>query len=75
MTQRLECAQELIQTLVNLLSLPLPPNRMQVQAALDMAKARLAAIEMQAQAVAAPLVVPQFVPPAIAPAAITPTNL
>jgi hypothetical protein len=62
-TQLLQVAQDLIQTLCNLLSLPAMPPRAQVQRALDLATAKIKIIHDQAANPPVPLVPPQFVPP------------
>ena len=63
MTQRLVVAQDLVQSLVNLLSLPAKATREQGQQGLDNAAGRLKLLDAQMQAPPVPLNVPNLVPP------------
>lgn len=63
-TQRLFVAQELVQGLVNLLSLPQQPERSVVQSVLDAAKVKIMAIEAAPMPPVVPLEIPQLVPSA-----------
>jgi len=58
--QRLQIAQDLIQSLVNAISQATPASRASIQGILDNAAARVKALETTQ----APLVVPSLVPPA-----------
>lgn len=61
-TQRWQAVQDLVQQLVNALTLPMRPDHTAVQAMLDAAAARVKAIDAQPSAPQIPLVVPSLVP-------------
>ena len=68
--QRLQVAQDLVQSLLTMMSLPTPPDRALVQSVLDVATNKIKAIDAQAVTAPAPFVLPQLVPPTAAPATI-----
>lgn len=69
--QRLQIAQDLVQTLVGFLEAPIRPPRSAVQTALDAAGARVKALQAIEAQPMSPLVAPQLMPPTTTAAAAT----